>query len=266
MKVYASCVNPLAKRGNLGDMFGYHYVEHHLGQSVLRLGVNDRKQIDSNTIAITGSILDSIYNTNIITYGTGFIRKPAKTIQPRAKILGVRGHLSANHINYPTKVVSDPGLLLSDLFDLKVVEDKKELGFIIHSVDRKKFFGDHPEWEPLLVNNYDYPEKFIEQLSQYKRIISSSLHGVIFSHSYGIPVAPIKITGKVIGEGFKFLDYYSSLDKSVKLAEYDGSTSYKQYIDYVDGYINPSFSKVNKIKEIQRKDLSGVINNGGRDL
>ena len=62
-----------------------------------------------------------------------------------------------------------------------------------------------------LIDNYKSPEKFINELLQYKKIISSSLHGIIFSHSFNKEVIPIKITDKIIGGDFKFKDYYSSI-------------------------------------------------------
>jgi hypothetical protein len=48
-------------------------------------------------------------------------------------------------------------------------------------------------------------------LTSCRRIISSSLHGIIFAHAFDIPAAWVKISPRVIGDGFKFFDYYSSI-------------------------------------------------------
>lgn len=44
-------------------------------------------------------------------------------------------------------------------------------------------------------------------------IISSSLHGIVFAHSYGKKALWIEISKNVIGDGYKFYDYYSSLNE-----------------------------------------------------
>jgi hypothetical protein len=47
--------------------------------------------------------------------------------------------------------------------------------------------------------------------------VSSSLHGIIIAHSYGIPAAWIAISeihGSGVSADFKFLDYYSSVGLS----------------------------------------------------
>ena len=41
-------------------------------------------------------------------------------------------------------------------------------------------------------------------------IVSSSLHGLIFAHSYGIPAAQVEFADKPGGDGIKFLDYYAA--------------------------------------------------------
>ena len=73
------------------------------------------------------------------------------------------------------------------------------------------FFKLFPEKKQYLINNYSTYEEFINQLSEYESVISSSLHGIIFCHSYSIPVCSIKVTNKITGDNFKYIDYYHSI-------------------------------------------------------
>ena len=49
-----------------------------------------------------------------------------------------------------------------------------------------------------------------EKISKCEFVVSSSLHGLVFSDALGIPNLHLKVTDKLGGDGFKFNDYYSS--------------------------------------------------------
>ena len=50
----------------------------------------------------------------------------------------------------------------------------------------------------------------IQAITSCEHIVSSSLHGLIFAHSYGVPAAQVKFTTKLGGDNVKFLDYYAA--------------------------------------------------------
>ena len=77
----------------------------------------------------------------------------------------------------------------------------------------------------------------LKQINNCKCILSSSLHGLIFADSYGIPNAQILFSEKSAGRAYKFQDYYSVF-----------SAPYQQPIDL-------------RVQTITDDDISNIINN-----
>ena len=60
----------------------------------------------------------------------------------------------------------------------------------------------------LIIQATGQVQNVIQSICLCKKIISSSLHGIIVAESYGIPATWLEISGMVEGYGFKFYDYY----------------------------------------------------------
>jgi len=63
-----------------------------------------------------------------------------------------------------------------------------------------------------LIDLRDEPHHVIEQIAQSELVISSSLHGLIVADSFRVPNLHLVVTNELLGDGFKFDDYYSIYD------------------------------------------------------
>jgi hypothetical protein len=53
----------------------------------------------------------------------------------------------------------------------------------------------------------------IDAIASCRAILSSSLHGIIAAHAYGVPATWVKPSDRPKGDGFKFLDYWASMGR-----------------------------------------------------
>lgn len=63
-----------------------------------------------------------------------------------------------------------------------------------------------------IINPTQDTEAYIKELTKYDSIITSSLHGIIACVSYGIPFAWVKLSDGIVGDGFKYADFFSTID------------------------------------------------------
>jgi pyruvyltransferase len=62
------------------------------------------------------------------------------------------------------------------------------------------------------LNVHTDPSDFLQKTVECEAVVSSSLHGLIFAEALKIPNLWIKLSDKVLGEGFKFRDWFSLAD------------------------------------------------------
>ncbi|WP_188394027.1 polysaccharide pyruvyl transferase family protein [Mesorhizobium sp. SARCC-RB16n] len=160
-----------------------------------------------------GSILHWA-DENSIIWGSGFISENViLPVNPKS-IAAVRGLLTYDRLRrqgFPCAAVfGDPGVFISDMYPRS--ETTLPLGIVPHYVDADEPFVQRAREDGAEILDVLSPfDKFIRTLSACERIITSSLHGLIFAHAYGIPAVWVKLSGRVVGDGFKFMDYYSSV-------------------------------------------------------
>lgn len=143
-------------------------------------------------------------------------------LNPRAHYLAVRGPLTARLVESsggtPPQVFGDPAVLLPRLYMPKATGQRRHaLGVVLHHANAGKlrFEGDVKVIDVLRAG-YEGIESFIDELCQCERILSSSLHGLIVSHAYGIPAQWFTVSdaaGGVPGDGTKYSDYHLSIGR-----------------------------------------------------
>lgn len=172
--------------------------------------------------ALVGSILQSA-NKKTIVWGSGLITDKEFPKEKPQKICAVRGPLSRqvlinNGISCP-EVYGDPILLMPKFYSPRSVERKYKLGIIPHIFDEdnslvQEFIRANPYTKLISMKNYADWRCVIDDIYSCEMIISSSLHGIILSDAYNVPNCWVEFSDKVLGNGFKFKDYFMSVHRS----------------------------------------------------
>lgn len=201
---------------NWGDYLPPYLYEKITGEPANDIIYHDK--ISKEPIVSIGSILDINQNPDSIIWGTGFMHSNSKCRVNPKQILAVRGPLTRDLLIQQgiacPKVYGDPALLISRFY-YPSVEKKYLVGVIPHYVDVNHPFVTSLKNNRLIkiINVCQPIEDFIKDVLSCEKIISSSLHGIICADSYGIPNTWIKLSDKVGGKGFKFMDYFASIKK-----------------------------------------------------
>lgn len=197
---------------NVGDKLGHtipiYYSQKFKKITPLVYGTKEPKP--EFTLVTCGSLLNQRFPNGIIL-GTG-IASVQKIPNETRNYIGVRGPLSAkcvydNHSIQP-KIVSDPGLLCSKIFPIRI-EKKRKIGVFLHKSDLA-LSSAFSEFESI-TNYAKDPIDAIRFISECEIVLTSSLHGCVIAHSFNIPAIPFIGLGNVIGGDFKFIDYFKSI-------------------------------------------------------
>ena len=183
-------------------------------------------------------------------WGSGFINAPSPG-EPIAAVdaLAVRGTRSLSRINRPDSkpvALGDPGILAPLLLD-GAVKKRYALGIIPHYRDAQSEVVDQVRELGPDVRVIDVswtPQEVAREIASCDAVISSSMHGLIFSDALGVPNAHIRLGDKVKGGLYKFYDYYSAYAGQDRYREYivptGGPISIGTVVDTViDGYVAP---------------------------
>lgn len=179
-----------------------------------------------------GSVLDVLPQTGFqgVVAGSGKLQATTHTDLRYAKVLGVRGRLTAADVKLttfdrPNLVLGDPGLLANELTYVSRTE-QIEIGVVPHWSDTELYPKEVAAAQrggyiqPVLIDVAGDPLEVIAQIGSCKKIVASSLHGLIVADAFGIPRRaeqfPAMKTNKWEGGDFKFRDYASVLNQPIE--------------------------------------------------
>lgn len=161
---------------------------------------------------VAGSMLNHA-NGHSTVWGAG-IANWSDGVNAHAKLLAVRGPISRMRaINCGAKcppIYGDPGLILPRLYT-PTSSAQHAIGIVPHYVDQYRAYTRY-EQSAHVVNILGPIGRVIDEITSCKAIISSSLHGLVVAHAYGIPAIWAKISDSVGGDDTKFRDYFLSVE------------------------------------------------------
>lgn len=175
---------------------------------------------NSNLLMIGSSI--HLSDENTIIWGAGCISPEHLPKCKPNKIMAVRGPLTRevlikNNIDCP-EIYGDPALLLPYIYNCVRSQNKYQIGIIPHYTEKNHaIIQKLKKRKDILIIDIEIGanyKKLINQMLACKYIISSSLHGLIVADAYNIPNAWCEFSDKVVGQGFKFKDYFASVGRN----------------------------------------------------
>lgn len=177
------------------------------------------------TLLAIGSVI-SWGNKRSVIWGSGFMN--SNEIFRGGKVYAVRGKLTSDRLVKlgfkRCDIWGDPALLLPLLIPPTFIKSV-DIAIIPHWTEVDYFKEKYGGMYKIIDVRTDDVEYFVKELTSCQYILSTSLHGIILSHAYQIPALWIK-RGYIYTDGFKFFDYFSSVD----IPFYDGLRDFDSFL------------------------------------
>jgi pyruvyltransferase len=183
---------------NFGDAICPWILEKMTKQEIVR-------SEDEGSLASIGSILMYGYSSPKVIWGSGAISDyHSSPMLSRHKILAVRGPKSRDRLLEEgfacPEVYGDPSLLLPYLVDGDV-EKEYEVSYLPHWVDLQLLRSNKTISENYnIIDIRSGIDNVLTEIRKSKRVISSSLHGIIVPEAFGIPSYFTRISTRVTDE------------------------------------------------------------------
>ena len=204
-------------KANWGDSVNPILMQSIANRPVAHAGWNLRGE---TVYSVVGSVLDVAAEPCLEVWGSGFMHSQAHMICQPQRVHAVRGKLTRDRlvalgVGCP-QIFGDPGLLFASRFGYKARPTGK-LAIVPHFADRNSESVRRvaSQYDLAVINIQADVEQVVANIAECEWIASSSLHGLVIADSLGIPNTWIQVSRKVMGEGFKFLDYFSGVDRPI---------------------------------------------------
>lgn len=234
---------------NLGDELAQIMIKKITGQTV----THSPSLYEADGIGV-GSILDAALNSPkrqkpLHVFGCGLMKPIFVKQRDDIIIHSVRGELTRSILKcagYDVARIGDIGLIVDQFLTSKPAIIPNKISFIPHHhfIDRYQ--------DKLTTLGYnvidlrtDNLELVLNEIASSSLVISQSLHGLIMSDSLNIPNTWLDAESLHPGDGFKFLDYFSSIARPSHLKIADISTDLETIKHNAHSY----FDHVNHAKE-----------------
>lgn len=247
------------EKENYGDLVGKYLVEKISGRPVKFVQPKKQAWYKFNKLnyLTVGSIIHHATKESVV-WGSGIIDRVQK-VAP-ANFRAVRGPQTRKYLmdlGYECpEVYGDPALLLPKFYNPKV-EKINRLGIIPHYHDYKQVletYSNTPGVKVIDLMTLDV-EDVTRQIMSCENIISSSLHGLIVAHAYGVPAVWVEFSNKLFGDGVKFADYLESAGLPVYTPKYvDRKFSSEEFIKLIGSF--PAIPDESRLNELKTKLLS----------
>jgi pyruvyltransferase len=195
---------------NFGDALAPYLLAHFSGLKV------EHDTIARAKLVTVGSVLEHVppfWEGHILGAGMLYPDSRLHLHTGSMHILALRGPLSARCVGGSSGyALGDPGLLADEL--VRTETRKFDVGVLPHWSDKQlshdpRWFGD---WWTKVIDPAAPPLEVVKTIGECKKLVTSSLHGMIVADGFGIPrrVEPSPAQGD--GGWFKFEDYSASIN------------------------------------------------------
>ena len=221
------------RSGNVGDVLTPELVSYLTGSPCLYTETGPKWVGPGSTLQFVGDG-DTVLGTGMFD---GLERFTARNV----RWLCVRGPRTRSFAGAPESTPTGDGGLLYPLVRPLQLEPVYDVGVVPHYVDA--------ECVPALPANACLipvtlpPEQFVKALVQCRKIVSSSLHGLVLAEAYGVPAVRTAFGdswSRIRAFDFKHADYYEGTTRELPpaLSFYDAVTATQQPLDrqYLSGY------------------------------
>lgn len=213
---------------------------------------------DRADIVGVGSILEMVpTDFRGMIWGSGLMYDAPRSF-PSAHVLAVRGALTRERIGAPDEtVLGDPGLLVAR----HIGEQPTTTGLAVlpHGAHLE-----HPAFRALArrcpddtiwVDPRRPPWQVARLVASAECVVTSSLHGLIFADSFGIPAVRVSVDEPLKGGDFKFRDYESVVRPSGdRWRALDGGTDVGGLLDAAAGVDRTRVDRaIADLEEVLRK-------------